>query len=70
MKLALLCFAAIFAVALSSQAKAPRGLKDLNLAAGKAATEHTLSLLYNRYQMFNASLYGVYLLRPFMLMSE
>lgn len=62
MKFGLLCLVSIFAGALSS--------RNLNLAAGKAATEHTLSLLYNRYQMFDPSLYGVYLLRPFLTMTE
>jgi hypothetical protein len=46
-----------------------RGLHGtLNLEQGKAATEHLLSLLYNRYEMFDPSLYGIYLLRPYLNM--
>lgn len=43
-----------------------RNLGELNLEAGKLATEHTLSLLYNRYEMFDETKMGVWLLRPFM----
>ena len=53
---------AIFAVALSA-------VQGLNLEAGKAATGHTLSLLYNRYQMFDPARYGVYLMRSFLAMN-
>lgn len=43
---------------------------ELNLEAGRAATAHTMSLIYNRYELFDPSKYGVYLLRPYMNINE
>jgi hypothetical protein len=51
----------------ATNAALPRGArrKLAALQEGKEATEHTLSLIYNRYEMFDPSLMGAYLLRPF-----
>ena len=38
----------------------------LNLEDGKRQTERLLSLIYNRYELFNSSSNGLYLLRPFL----
>lgn len=62
---ALAILAVAFAFAVEARHSARRA-SELNLEAGKAATGHTLSLMYNRYQMFDPDRYGVYLLRSFL----
>jgi hypothetical protein len=62
---------ALLSLAFSAEAKhSARRTAELNLEAGKAATGHLLSLMYNRYQMFDSDRYGVYLMRSFLSMSE
>ena len=43
---------------------------ELNLEEGKAATQRLLSLLYNRYEMFDDFRLGKMLLRTFMTTDE
>jgi hypothetical protein len=39
-----------------------------DLLEGRLETERLLSLIYNRYEMFDSSLYGIYLIRPYLNM--
>lgn len=63
----LLVSISLLAEGIKTKTESPRNVRrTLNLEEGKAATEHLLSLIYNRYEMFNSSSYGSYLIRPFL----